>query len=151
MAADRTGRARRRRWLRVVFAGVALALLAYVGSYFCVRTFRMGRSGSMMTHGLAGFEYPGDQHVYALSKHDAETLFLFERLASGLAKLPIPIPLSDFDSPRPKGGREAGGFWQVYVPLERAELACRGLTPVFLSEEEKAALIAKVRDIKLPY
>ncbi len=144
---DRADSTARRRWPLRMAAAALLILLAYVVSYFFVRTFSVTPPGSMFVVGMANFEYPGGGRAYALSKEDARIYFLFEGIVWRLPNLPDP-PL---DSPPRKGGRGASSIWGVYVPLERIELWHRGLTPVFLSDEEKASLLGELDQIPLPY
>jgi len=143
-ADDKADTPTRRHWPRVMAAAALLMLLAYVASYFCVRTFSIIRSGETIVVGMAGFEYSGDAHAYALSKEDAFNLFLTERIIPELAR-------SLLDHPPRDGGGDAPSFWVVYVPLERIELWCRDVTPVFLTEQEEASLLAKCKSMKLPY
>lgn len=128
----------------VVLCVLATLLLAlYVVSYFCVRTLFLYNCPIFgpKSVGVVTFSYldDGPVHAYGLSEIDSATLFLGSRTPSARSVV-SKILLGHRDPGRMLYGDYCWA-WKLYTPLERVEMLCRGMAPVFLTSEEKAELL----------
>jgi len=135
---ERAGAAAKAFWGFVIFSVVGLTV--YGLAYLLIRDVAREGPGFIM------FEYPDASSIYATSEHSARELYLAQLRLRG-AYFGEERFLFSGSWVYAASEHESKHYWRFFGPLERLEIAFRGLSVYELSDAERTAIDKEFEEV----